>query len=167
MQRQPLGLIRQVTPEILERIAMIEATDFSGPRSRMCVDFPTDAETLDRVEFEVKRFLALALIADKSHKVVIGEKIDTLWHYQILHTREYREFCKRVFGGYLNHVPILPSEKASLGPDYDKTRQLYASCFGPPPAELWADENQICWGGCDEYVGEEDPHESSRRVLAH
>lgn len=31
--------------------------------------------------------------------------VDDLWHEFILHTREYRDFCRHAFGQYLDHTP--------------------------------------------------------------
>lgn len=31
--------------------------------------------------------------------------VDTGWHVFVLHTREYREFCRRVAGRFIDHVP--------------------------------------------------------------
>ncbi len=152
------GLLAKISnnleSEILLKLQEIVSLDFRSVKKRLLVDFPhyTHPE-LDEMEVEVKRFLALALLEkDAGHRIVVSEKIDTLWHYFILHTSVYRKFCQSVYGAYLNHVPILPEEKKSLGPDYQKTRRLYAVYFGEPPVHLWGDNQQICWGGCDERV---------------
>jgi hypothetical protein len=33
--------------------------------------------------------------------------VDNFWHVHVLHTQEYREDCKSVFGRFLEHVPCL------------------------------------------------------------
>ena len=114
----------------------------------MNVDYPTPDDQMDRYELEVKRFLALGVLEPGPH--MVSEKVDTLWHYQVLHTQEYRKFCQDVFGTFLHHVPILPDEKPQYASKYIRTRELYAKPFGEPPADLWGDNAQICWGGCDE-----------------
>lgn len=136
---------------LLAKLALIDSLDLSRAQERMSVDFPGSEASFEEVSTEVKHFLALAVLErNPGHRIVIGEKIDGLWHYFILHTKEYRDFCSQVFGTYLHHVPILPSEKPSLAADYLKTRDLYRNYFGDPPAHLWGDDDMICWGGCDE-----------------
>jgi hypothetical protein len=151
-----IGLIGEraatLEPHVLRKLQVIIDCDFEPVKARLLVDFPNyTAEQLTEMELEVKRFLALALFEPKcGFRIAVSEKIDALWHYFILHTREYRRFCAEVFGSYLHHEPILPSQKAELGPDYDRTRKLYATYFGPPPIHLWGETDQICWGGCSE-----------------
>lgn len=143
---------RTMDSEVLKKLGLIVSLDFDPVKERMLADFPDySGEALREMELEVKRFLALALFEPKAgHRIVVSEKIDTLWHYFILHTHVYHRFCADVYGAYLHHIPILPAQKAELGPDYLKTRQLYERYFGPPPSHLWGDSQQICWGGCDE-----------------
>lgn len=147
---QPLGLITENVPlDTLEKLRTIENLDFSSVRSRMNVDFPTPEDKMDEYEREVKRFFGLIAL-DGSNGHVVSEKIDALWHYFVLHTREYSKFCQKVFGNYIHHVPILPDQKHTLADAYLKTRDAYTRFFGPPPKHLWGDNEQICWGGCDE-----------------
>lgn len=152
-----IGLIEaraaQLEPHVLRKLQRIVNCDFEPVKARLLVDFPGHTtEALAEMEIEVKRFLALALFQPHpGHRIVVSEKIDALWHYFILHTKEYQRFCSEVFGSYLHHIPILPTQKAELGPDYSKTRELYEKYFGPPPIHLWGENDQICWGGCDEY----------------
>jgi hypothetical protein len=105
----------QLNPEILEaltneqrdKLEIIEGLDLSSPRDRMLVDFPDQAPKAEGMAREVKRFLTLAALNPKpSHRIVVSEKVDTLWHYFILHTQDYRRFSQQVFGAYLNHFPI-------------------------------------------------------------
>lgn len=152
----PLGLIREdVSAEDVRRILAIESVDFAQVKARMNVDFPTSDEQLNRYEKEVKRFLAL-IVLDGSNGHVVGEKIDALWHYFVLHTREYAQFCHDVFGDFVHHVPVLPSEKYKLAAAYLRTRESYARYFAAPPKDLWGDNEQICWGGCDEFTSKKE-----------
>ena len=142
----------ELDSDVLRKLGLVVSVDFEPVKNRLLVDFPNHTkQELDEMEIEVKRFLALALFEpNPGHRIVVSEKIDALWHYFILHTQEYRNFCQEVYGSYLNHVPILPHKKKELGADYAKTRKLYAVYFGKPPKRLWGDAQQICWGGCDE-----------------
>lgn len=144
------GAAATLTPAVVAGIRAIEALDLMKAQERMSVDFPGTEDDFPAVSLEVKRFLALALLEKPDHRIVIGEKIDGLWHYFILHTMDYRRFCDDVYGAYLHHVPILPHQKQELAGDYGKTRDLYRKYFGEPPVTLWGDNDMICWGGCDE-----------------
>lgn len=150
------GKARDLSAQQLSKLGIIASLDFSMIKRRLVVDFPHyTPPQLDGMELEVKRFLALMVLEPNApHRIVVSEKIDNLWHFFILHTREYRAFCDRVFGGYLNHVPILPEEKAELGPDYASTKELYSKYFGLPTPEFWGEMDMICWGGCDERVSQ-------------
>lgn len=65
-----------------------------------------------------------------------SQEIDEAWHAHILHTVEYRRFCKRVFAeredAYLDHHPQAeqgesPEKMAEL---FDRTQALYHREFG-------------------------------------
>ncbi len=34
-----------------------------------------------------------------------SEKVDEMWHAHLLFSKEYRRFCKWVYGGFLDHCP--------------------------------------------------------------
>ena len=40
-----------------------------------------------------------------------SEAIDQAWHHFILFTRDYREFCQRFFGKFVDHQPFSRSER--------------------------------------------------------
>lgn len=147
----PSGVAAQLSEGMLLRLKRIDELDLQPAQARMIVDFPIQNSSFEAVSREVKRFLALALLEPRpGHRIVIGEQIDGLWHYFILHTKAYREFCSEVYGAYLHHNPVLPENKRELAADYVKTRDLYRRYFGEPPLALWGDNDMICWGGCDE-----------------
>lgn len=146
-----LGLISSnVSADRLGKVTTIADLDFSRVKARMNVDCPTAPENMERFEREVKRFLALVVLEGGYY--VVSERVDALWHYFVLHTQEYRDFCAKVYGSFLHHVPILPEEKARWGADYLRTKETYAKHFGAPPADLWGEHDLICWGGCAEVV---------------
>lgn len=153
-----LGLLPTVAAsasrEQLRKLNLISNVDFTRVKGRMNVDYPTSPELMDQFELEVKRFLAL-IAFDDGGRHVASEKIDTMWHYFVLHTVEYRRFCKETFGVFIEHVPILPCEKPTLAKGYAHTKDRYAQLFGPPSPELWGRNDQICWGDCDEIKSEE------------
>lgn len=38
--------------------------------------------------------------------LVPTQEIDQVWHYHILHTRQYRQDCEIIFGYYVDHEPV-------------------------------------------------------------
>jgi hypothetical protein len=46
-----------------------------------------------------------ACAADRASRLSPSPLVDIGWHTFILHTQEYAEFCNRVAGGYIHHVP--------------------------------------------------------------
>jgi hypothetical protein len=52
----------------------------------------------------LKRFFTLTLVHD-GPLAVTNKAVDNLWHTFVLHTPQYRAFCARAFGEYLDHQP--------------------------------------------------------------
>ena len=65
-----------------------------------------------------------------------SKDIDEVWHAHILHTEEYRDFCKKAFydqpDHYLDHHPHLAKEGSMnrLKQLFEKTQDLYREEFG-------------------------------------
>jgi len=73
--------------------------------------------------------------------------IDEMWHQFILHTREYKEFCRDYLGRFIEHDPeTLPAPKsrkareamlAELEAQLDSMIDLVADRFGVKTAKRW------------------------------
>lgn len=50
-----------------------------------------------------KQFLVLCAVLDKS--ISPPRRVDQMWHFLILHTREYERFCYKYFGRFVHHNP--------------------------------------------------------------
>ncbi|WP_326947845.1 hypothetical protein OG439_03370 [Amycolatopsis sp. NBC_01307] len=57
-----------------------------------------------RIMDQALAFLS-ACAADRASRLSPSPLVDIGWHTFILHTQEYAEFCGRVAGGYIHHVP--------------------------------------------------------------
>lgn len=75
-----------------------------------------------------KRFLTL-LLRYPQHQLVPTRDIDEFWHNHILHTRQYFEDCKAIFGHYLHHQPSGGDDLAALAQHFSLTKQLYFKEF--------------------------------------
>lgn len=90
-------------------------------------------DTVDRLELEYRRFLAL--IAKYPDDVIAPDtEVDKFWHGHILDTMKYAQDCEQVFGYFLHHFPYFgmrdEEDAASLADAAANTRRLYEQEFG-------------------------------------
>lgn len=70
-----------------------------------------------------------------NEKLPPSYEIDEAWHAHILHTKEYRDFCKKVFydreDKYLDHWPHIANADSGLAlkQAYETTKKLYRKEF--------------------------------------
>ncbi|GAA3766700.1 glycine-rich domain-containing protein [Streptomyces chiangmaiensis] len=81
-----------------------------------------------------------------------SELVDHGWHAFILHTADYAQFCERIVGRFVHHVPTDEDETLPGGPQATRERTLAAIAAAgyAVDAELWgasADCSQ-CHSGC-------------------
>lgn len=85
---------------------------------------------VDQIVQEYRRFIELA----KNHKVSPSHAVDEFWHFHILNTRDYIDFCDRYVGRYLHHTP----STSPMKDQYCETLQLYYDVFSEtPPPSIW------------------------------
>jgi len=83
---------------------------------------------------QYRRYLILRKKYPKSN-LPPSKDIDEAWHAHILHTKDYRDFCKKVFadedGQYLDHHPHIAKEGSMerLNILFEKTQELYRAEF--------------------------------------
>lgn len=68
------------------------------------------------LEWEFKKFVALTLLDDKMTLAPSGP-VDMYWHFFILHTKEYRDFCNAMWG-YFQHHPRGSQSESERMQDY-------------------------------------------------
>jgi len=57
----------------------------------------------DWLFFELKRYFILhVLLKDVS---IFNEEMENIWHEMLIHTREYKTFCKKFVGHFIHHHP--------------------------------------------------------------
>jgi hypothetical protein len=84
---------------------------------------------------EYKRFVSLALRSDQ--EVTPSSIVDEVWHYHILHTRDYAKFAEQV-GNFLHHNPGTSEEMPRFSKQYQETLDLYRRVFQQePPVDIW------------------------------
>ena len=99
-----------ITPFHIARIREIDNTDFSGVLRKVREDlaqlgFAADDDYLSRGLLALKQYYAVAVL-DPLNMHAVSDTLDPFWHAHILHTQQYEEFCGRVVGGFMHHVPL-------------------------------------------------------------
>jgi|SRR5882757_7055144 len=82
-----------VTPALFERLA-----------ARLVVDEGYSPALAARVVDQALAFLGTSA-KHRGEPLSPSRAVDPGWHVFVLHTRDYREFCRRVAGGFIDHVP--------------------------------------------------------------
>lgn len=145
-----IGLLDQVRLSASQqrKVAAIQGYDFSKVRELFLREEPSyakDRAKLDQLEMELKRFFVL-FVVDPGKPHVISERADKLWHAFLMDTKLYREFCKATIGITIDHLPVLPKDKAQWAEYRRHTKRVYRDYFGIPQDGFWTAGEMLCWG---------------------
>jgi hypothetical protein len=55
----------------------------------------------------LRQFFVAYLMSGRKYVSMPSQVADDLWHEFILYTRDYQDFCKHAFGGFLHHTPAV------------------------------------------------------------
>lgn len=86
-------------------------------------------------------------------------EVDKGWHAFILHTADYAEFCQRVAGRFIHHLPAEPGDENDGGTAIRATLTAMRAAGLPVEAALWpaaADcdsKCHQCHSGCHDSPG--------------
>jgi hypothetical protein len=146
---RPLGLLSEyvASPETLSRLEAIEERDLSGyVKAALRAGAAVGSEfrnwllmnsvgesSIAELELNFKRFLALRVL-HPSLTLAPSFPIDAVWHFFILDTAGYRNFCADVLGGTLDHHPgpIHDDEERS-----EETIETLEEAFGSANENIW------------------------------
>ena len=116
-----------------------------------------NTEIAKMLEWEFKKFVALTLL-DKQLTFAPSGPVDMYWHFLILHTKEYREFCDAMWGSFQHHprgsrmdslssmnmmqsITLLPHEPINHesidSDDFQNAIAFYQEIFGKPDPMVW------------------------------
>lgn len=114
----PQSLLESLPPDVANRLKTLRDYDLSyftehlvdtgrvfAPEQKypLIAHFgKADVEVCRMLEHEFKKFVALTLIEPGITFAPPGP-VDMYWHFMILHTKEYKEFCERVWGCFQHH----------------------------------------------------------------
>lgn len=59
------------------------------------------------VAHALRQFFLAYLKSGREFVSMPSQVVDELWHEFILYTREYQQFCRKAFGGFLHHTPAV------------------------------------------------------------
>jgi hypothetical protein len=83
---------------------------------------------------QYRNYLFLKKKYGDSHPLPPSHDIDEAWHAHILHTEDYYNFCKQVFGEFLHHHPHHGKDNSITDDDiakmFEKTQEFYYTEFG-------------------------------------
>lgn len=135
----PIDTRQELVDEALDRLLSI---NFAGVRMKLADTKEGkgwDDKTLDHVEKEYRRFLALAY-AYPERRIVPDRMVDEFWHQHILDTRAYADDTRAIFGHFLHHFPYLgmrgPDDEERLMQHYSESLELHRLHFGRVQPDL-------------------------------
>ena len=97
------------------------------------------------IEREFKRFMSLRILFGPGIYAPTPP-IDYIWHELIIDTQRYFEFCNTVFGEYLHHCPLSPTQIAEFsGEVLFQTKQRLSEAYGHIVPAIWGEIS----AGCD------------------
>ncbi|WP_431904663.1 glycine-rich domain-containing protein [Amycolatopsis thermoflava] len=88
---------------------------FNRLARRLAVEEKLDPGLSERIVDQALAFLA-ACATNCGAPLAPSELVDLGWHTFVLHTKDYAEFCDRVAGRFLHHVPTDESDPSAGGP---------------------------------------------------
>lgn len=68
-------------------------------------DYNVSDELAKVHERELKRYFILCGTYPEELLMMFSPEVDNLWHTFILYTKDYKKFCKEVFGYFMHHCP--------------------------------------------------------------
>lgn len=96
--------------QVLARLEALDRADF-GPvmrgalRKMQMVGMPLRLENAE-AELALKQFYALSAANPEASSFAVSSVVDEYWHAHILDTAAYRRFCEKIYGGFMDHVPL-------------------------------------------------------------
>jgi hypothetical protein len=124
---------------------------FARLTRRIAADERVQLAEAEQIMSDALAFLA-ACAVHRGEPLSPSARVDIGWHAFILHTRDYAEFCDRIAGRFLHHIPAEGDMPAGsdLFLQMNRTmRAIVEAGFAVTP-ELWLDDAKCtqCHNGC-------------------
>ncbi|WET81168.1 hypothetical protein P3102_08085 [Amycolatopsis sp. QT-25] len=94
--------------------ALVSSMLFDRLAGRIAADEKLGRDLAERIVDQALAFLA-ACACNTVGRLAPSELVDIGWHTFILHTRDYANFCDRIAGRFLHHVPISAGNPEASG----------------------------------------------------
>lgn len=136
---------------------LISPRMFNRLVARVMADNGNDQSTAARITEQALAFLE-ACAANPGAGLAPSPEVDKGWHAFILHTADYAEFCHRVAGRFIHHLPDEPGEEDS-GAGVTATVAAIRALGISVDADLWATASECtsdchqCHAGCHDSPG--------------
>ncbi|WP_262703804.1 MULTISPECIES: glycine-rich domain-containing protein [Streptomyces] len=126
---------------------------FERLTARIVKDHDLALSLAERITAQAAAFLA-ACATNAGQPLKPSKAVDIGWHIFILHTRDYADFCQRVAGHFIHHVPTDPAEgeHGTAAAARQRTLDAISAAEYVVDADLWpeaADCSQ-CHAGCSD-----------------
>jgi len=111
----------------------IEKVDFSNIKNKLIHTYGWPKKNADKCIQQYKNFLFLLKKYGNTQQLTPSEDLDEVWHLHILNTKQYRQDCDNIFGKFLDHDPIYPTQKSlseTSKNTFQITQDLYRKEFG-------------------------------------
>jgi hypothetical protein len=85
--------------------------------------------------------------------------VDPGWHVFVLHTREYREFCRQIAGRFIDHVPTSdpPAQSGEHATVLRRTVAAILAAGYTVDTELWFSGGRADCTGCHNGCHDDPP----------
>jgi len=130
----------QVPAEYAPRLKAIEYFDYAPVAKKVNLELGGVTERYLNEGIEnLKRYYIVGLLDGKNPHSV-SKPLDVFWHCHVLFSHEYFDFCERVYGIYVHHVPLDrddPVQVAAVQKIYDYTLAVHNKVFKHVDSAWW------------------------------
>jgi hypothetical protein len=120
-------------PSLSRRLAMLEREDLAYLARRVALRCAVPLSKAMRAVDAYKKYVALHM-AEPFNAHPMSGLVDEIWHEHILHTREYAQFCSRIIGWFLHHIPSTEDDETTTS---EATQARLAQLFGATDPRVW------------------------------
>lgn len=124
--------MKQHGGSVREQLRLIAKYPFTQVKEKLLLEGKLSAEVVDEAISEFRKYLSL-IVLGHSRLAMTSSEVDEVWHIFILFTKDYADFCDRIFGKFLHHQPSIPSNPIEQSAR-DAFFSAYRQHFGEPPA---------------------------------
>jgi hypothetical protein len=142
-----MTIIETGTRQAVTGRSLVEPRLFERMSTRIATEHDMDSAKAERILDQALAFLGTCAVT--AAPLSPSETVDIGWHTFILYTRDYAEFCDRVAGRFINHVPTDGEEEIGAAGAWETTRAVMAAGY-IVDAPMWEGTAKCtgCHNGC-------------------